>query len=88
MDENTLRFLGDVMNDIVRAGDTPMPGIRRIAFDRPWHWLRLGWNDFLRMPALSLTYGAILVAISFALTLGFWQLDAFYMVLPAAAGFA
>ena len=76
------------MNDIVRAGDTPMPGIRRIAFDRPWHWLRLGWNDFLRMPALSLTYGAILVAISFALTLGFWQLDAFYMVLPAAAGFA
>jgi uncharacterized membrane protein len=86
--QNTVRFRGDVMHDIVQTGSPAMPGIRRIAVDRPWHWLRLGWNDFLRMPALSLTYGVIFVTTSFALTLGFWLLDAFYVVLPAAAGFA
>lgn len=62
--------------------------IRSVALDRPWNWLQAGWNDLIRAPAIALSYGALLVVISFALSLGLWWFDAFYVVLPAAAGFA
>lgn len=67
---------------------TTSANIRLVALDRPWSWLQAGWNDLARAPVVALSYGAVLVAISFALSFGLWWLDAFYVVLPAAAGFA
>ncbi len=37
----------------------PLPGIRRIAADRPLHWLRAGWHDLKANPLPSLAYGLL-----------------------------
>ena len=65
-----------------------MPRIRLVPLDRPWHWLQLGWRDLLRTPGASLAYGAVLAAISAALTLGLWLAGLMYLLLPLTAGFA
>jgi uncharacterized membrane protein len=61
--------------------------VRRVGVEQPWEWLTAGWRDFLRAPAVSLTYGLAFVAVSVLLTLGLWLADLFYLVLPLAAGF-
>lgn len=61
--------------------------VRRIAHDRPWHWLALGWRDMVSAPAISLAYGAGLVVVSYLLVLGLWQAELPYLVLPMAGGF-
>lgn len=37
----------------------PLPSIRRIAADRPLHWLRAGWHDLKANPLPSLAYGLL-----------------------------
>lgn len=64
-----------------------IPFVRTVADDRPWHWLRLGWQDLTRIPGISLVYGAGVVAASFALLFGLWTADYTYLVLPLAGGF-
>jgi len=61
--------------------------VREIGVDRPWVWLQSGWSDLCSAPAVALTYGALLVAVSFALTLGLWLAGFLYLLLPLAAGF-
>lgn len=61
--------------------------VRTVGVDQPWSWLSAGWRDFRSVPAVSLTYGALFVVVSFALTLGLWLAGLFYLVLPLAAGF-
>lgn len=34
----------------------------------PLHWVRKGWADFLRTPRVSLTYGAVIVLLSWLVT--------------------
>lgn len=36
-----------------------LPRIRRIAANRPWRWLRAGWQDIKTNPLPSLTYGLL-----------------------------
>lgn len=61
--------------------------VRRVADDRPWHWLQLGWQDLCRAPGVSLSYGVGLVVVSYALAIGLWQAGLIYLVLPLAGGF-
>ncbi len=61
--------------------------LRRVADDRPWLWLQQGWRDLSRIPLVSLTYGAGIVAAGYLLTYLFWQAEAAYLVLPLAGGF-
>jgi len=61
--------------------------VQRVGVDAPWAWLSAGWRDFRGAPAVSLTYGAGFVAVSFLLTFGLWAADLLYLVLPLAAGF-
>jgi uncharacterized membrane protein len=61
--------------------------VRAVPLDQPWAWLAAGWRDMTRVPAISLTYGVGLVAISFAVTLGVVWAGWFYLVLPLIAGF-
>lgn len=60
---------------------------RQVADDRPWQWLQQGWQDLSRMPLVSLTYGAGIVAAGYLLVYLFWRAEAPYLVLPLAGGF-
>ncbi|MEJ2060198.1 MAG: DUF2189 domain-containing protein [Gammaproteobacteria bacterium] len=42
---------------------------RILTWEAPWRWLRLGWQDLRRAPRQSLTYGAVMVALSYAISL-------------------
>ncbi|MGD1880595.1 MAG: DUF2189 domain-containing protein [Kiloniellaceae bacterium] len=63
------------------------PPVRRLELDRPWAWLAAGWADIKRAPGVSLTYGAIFTAISFAITAGVFFAGMEYLLFPLAAGF-
>ena len=41
------------------AQEVSLPHIRRIAADRPLHWLRAGWRDVKANPLPSLAYGLL-----------------------------
>jgi len=61
--------------------------VRLVPIDRSWDWLAKGWRDFLNAPQVSLVYGAVLVAISVAITLALYLADQLFLLLPMAAGF-
>jgi uncharacterized membrane protein len=63
------------------------PKVNRITLDHPWRWLAAGWQDILRAPRFSLSYGAIFVAVSWMITLGLFNEHLFFMVPPLVAGF-
>jgi len=70
--------------------DSPLhgfPPVNRLAIDRPWAWLAAGWEDIKRAPGVSLAYGAIFTAISFAITAGVFFAGMEYLLFPLAAGF-
>ncbi len=48
--------------------------VRRLTADDPGHWLAAGWRDFRRAPAVSLSYGALFVAIGYIGVLGLFNL--------------
>ncbi|MGF1610499.1 MAG: DUF2189 domain-containing protein [Kiloniellales bacterium] len=64
-----------------------VPKIRKITGDNPWQWLRAGWQDIQRAPRASLLYGLLFAIVSYLLTALIWVIEAFYLVLPLAAGF-
>lgn len=63
------------------------PGIRTVEMDRPWFWLAAGWRDFMRAPAVSLSYGFLFSIAGYVVIYGLYALDMFYLILPLAAGF-
>jgi len=77
------------MTDVhaVPVFSTPSPQVRRIAPDRPWAWLQLGYRDLVASWRVSLAYGAILVGFSWALALILTGSGQFFMLLPLCAGF-
>jgi len=64
-----------------------LPPIRQLELDRPWAWLAAGWQDLWRAPGVSLTYGALFTAVSFAITAGVLLAGVQYLMLPLVAGF-
>jgi len=75
------------LSEAIPVFPMPSPRIRLVAMDRPWIWLSHGWQDLVRAPKVGLSYGAVLVALSFVITLGLYLVDALYLLLPATAGF-
>ncbi len=76
----------------VESGAVPVfygdsPRVRRIPVDRPWAWLSAGWRDMMAAPAVSVTYGLLILAITYALLLVLWQFESFWLVLPMTSGF-
>ena len=43
--------------------DTPQ--VRHVGASRPWHWLKLGWQDLAANPAASLAYGAFFALVGY-----------------------
>ncbi|MGE0154303.1 MAG: DUF2189 domain-containing protein [Reyranellaceae bacterium] len=76
------------MSDIVPVFGPVLPKVRKVDLDRPWAWLGAGWRDLMRVPGVSLGYGALLAALSLALGLALWLADAFYLLLALTAGFS
>jgi uncharacterized membrane protein len=75
------------MSESIPVFAGPSPRVRLVDVDRPWIWLARGWRDFAAAPRIGLAYGAILVAISFALVAGLALADLLYLLLPLLAGF-
>lgn len=61
--------------------------VRRVASDRPWVWLTLGWRDMMANRAISLSIGAALTLFGWALSLLLFETGATWAILPATAGF-
>jgi uncharacterized membrane protein len=49
-----------------------LPGIRRVRFAQPFHWLRAGAQDLARAWPLSLFYGVIFALLGYGLVHGAW----------------
>lgn len=49
-------------------------------------WLHLGWQDFLAAPALSIVYGSVLAAISYALAVASWFLGGAVLLISLLSG--
>ena len=60
--------------------------VRVVSSDQPFRWLRLGWQDFVAAPMVSVCYGLLFVIIGLALTVGLWRVRATYLILPLASG--
>jgi len=61
--------------------------INTIDTQDPWLWLAAGWRDMITRPGFSVGYGALFVALGYAVTIGLYQLNLTYMIWPMAAGF-
>ncbi len=61
--------------------------IRTLERGRPWLWLKQGWEDMKRAPALSIGYGLVFVAAGYVLTFGLAWAGLFFLVPPLTAGF-
>jgi uncharacterized membrane protein len=64
-----------------------LPKVNEITLDHPWQWLANGWNDLIRAPRFSLTYGAVFTLVSMLLTAGLMYEQLFFIIPPLAAGF-
>ncbi|MBE5314240.1 MAG: DUF2189 domain-containing protein [Xanthomonadales bacterium] len=53
----------------------------------PLRWLRLGWRDLRAAPGLSLLFGAVIVAVSVAVSALAWSLGRFALLATLLSGF-
>lgn len=60
---------------------------RTLASGAPLRWLRLGWADMTRAPRLSLTYGAVLMALSMLIAAFTWRFGTMALYIGLATGF-
>lgn len=72
------------ISDFHRGG-LPLPGIRRIATDRPFHWLRAGWADIKANPLPSLAYGLLFALCGDLIILA--TLDRPHLITVSVSGF-
>lgn len=64
---------------------TPMAQVHSVAVTRPFIWLRLGYADMLRVPRISVTYGALVALFGVLLLTSVWE--ATYLVPAMIGGF-
>ena len=58
-----------------------------LGLDAPWRWLRKGWADVRRAPALTALFGAVIVIVSFLIALLAWRLGRFALLATLLSGF-
>jgi len=60
---------------------------RQLHFTAPIDWLRLGWQDFKHAPRQSITYGAVMVILSYIITLLALKFGNLFSLLSLLSGF-
>lgn len=71
-----------------------LPGVRRIAQDRPLAWLKAGWRDLLANPIASLAYGLLFAMAGDFILIFAWRsphlftaaISGFFLLAPLLAG--
>ena len=58
-----------------------------LPLDAPWRWLKLGWQDFMRAPRLSLIFGLVIMLVSAAVSALAWSLGRFALLAALLSGF-
>lgn len=59
----------------------------RLGYGAPLRWLRLGWRDLRRAPAVTAVFGAAVVVVSVAVGALAWQLGRFALLAALLSGF-
>jgi len=60
---------------------------KRLDSRAPIRWLAAGWRDVRRAPALTATYGVVIVLMSMAISALAWQLGRFALLAALLSGF-
>ncbi len=60
---------------------------RKVDLKAPLRWLKLGWQDFRKVPQLSFGYGLVMVFISILVVWGSWQAHSFVLAIAMIGGF-
>lgn len=60
---------------------------RRLAPGAPLRWLSLGWQDLMAAPLPSLSYGSIVLLLSYLISLIAWYYGSVYLLLAMLSGF-
>lgn len=77
------------------SGDSPvnpdeLPFVapcRKLGMDAPVRWLKQGWQDLKRAPRQSLSYGMVLLMISYLISFIAWQVGSVYLLIAMLSGF-
>jgi len=59
----------------------------KLKINAPLRWLRLGWSDIKKAPKQSLTYGAIIVGLSYVVSLMVWTYGGLGLLVSLLSGF-
>jgi uncharacterized membrane protein len=60
---------------------------RQIEPGAPLHWLRLGWQDIKRAPRQSLSYGVVMVLLSYLISFFAWRFGNLGLLIGLLSGF-
>ena len=60
---------------------------RKLTFAAPIRWMRLGWNDLKRAPKQSLSYGLVVLLLSYFISYSAWTVGSFYLMVAMLSGF-
>lgn len=60
---------------------------KKLKMDAPMRWLHLGWGDIKKAPKQSLTYGTIIVGVSYAVSLMVWTYGGLGLLISLLSGF-
>lgn len=60
---------------------------KKLKMNAPIRWLRLGWADIKKAPKQSLTYGAIIVALTYTVSLMVWFYGGLGLLASLVSGF-
>lgn len=70
------------------AGGMPFAArIRKIDTNAPWQWLASGWADLTHARLVSIPYAFVFVLIGYAVTIGLFLAELYYLIWPFVAGF-
>lgn len=59
----------------------------QLKIQAPLNWLKLGWNDIKTAPKQSLTYGSIIVLLSYCISIMIWQFGGIGLLMSILSGF-
>jgi uncharacterized membrane protein len=60
---------------------------RKVGIEAPYRWLAKGWNDFKRVPAMSLGYGIFMMLISMLITYTAYKAHSIVLAIALISGF-